>query len=99
MAKHGRRTKIRGAQPTVVKVDEIADGMVSYKMEVTGNVVSLPLELARAWAQRGAAAADEFICASTAWALFKPEAIAELRKRITRARSQATYWHGQAATR
>jgi len=97
MAKHGRRTKIRGAQPTIVKVDETADGTTSYELEVTGHVISLPLELARAWTRRRATAVDEFICTSTAWALFSPEAIADLRKRITRARSQAHYWHGQAA--
>lgn len=96
MAKH---TKIRGATPTIVSRDETSDGTTSYELEVTGHLISLPLELARAWASRGAAAADEFIAASTAWALFSPAAIADLRSRITRARSQATYWHGQAATR
>lgn len=48
---------------------------------------------------RGAAAADEFIAASTAWALFSPAAIADLRSRITHARSQSHYWHRQATAR
>lgn len=97
MAKH--RTKIRGAQPTIVAVDETDEG-TSYELEITGHRISLPLELSRAWAERGTAAREEFIhYASLGWALFKPETVVRLRQTITRSRQQATYWHQQAATR
>lgn len=97
MAHRERRTKIRGAMPSIVAVDETAEA-TSYKVEIRGHIVSLPLELRRAWTERGAKAAKEFEhYAVTGWALFKPERVTGLRQIITRARSQATYWNTQAA--
>lgn len=94
-----KRTKIRGAMPTIVSRDE-ADGVTSYELEIAGHRISLPVELARAWASRVDMAAKELErYAMTGWALFKPERIADLRSQITRARSQAGYWHGQTGLR